>query len=769
MARARARAESRARYYVRKESDRRGWRTAHVSAGGHFLEENEISAFFEDIGLGQDRPDFLVCFSGAPSMVIEAKNEAGKSEVAIQEAMDYADCINESGKYSVKIAVGAAGEEDQGYAITVRYKSDAGWVPLCFKGQEITTVPSPLEVELALEADNGTTTVSIPDSAAFVDAAIELSGILRAAKIEAPLRPKVIGAVVLAMYQGKIDINPERALDAVNQLVRDAITAARDIVCEKKKRLIDAITLTQADFHRLSNSMGRVENILRRLNVRSVLQTDTDFLGMFYEAFLRYGYDNNALGIVFTPRHITRSCVNLIGASPTDKVIDIASGTGGFLVAAFDKMLGAAKSQASIDQVKSALYGFDTNPTVWAMASLNMLFRGDGKSHIELGSCLEDANRATVKRSFSRAFLNPPFSQKTEPEVAFIDAAMDALQAEGLLVAVVYAGVFADDDHKDWRAEFLRNHTLLGMISLPNDLFYPTAADTSILIAQAHVPHSVEQKVFMGRIWNDGYTKLKNRRVECTGGQINEIEKLFHNFRAGRIVGSPLVTLIAGHDIRGGIEWSPQQWLPQPAPTEAELKSEQTAVLRSIYQAAAYFPGLAEEALDAFCETWKDLPALPHGKTAQVSDFFDVATGASTGEKNYSDGSMPYISSGDSTNSIVRLVSPVFDEYFPGGLTVTAFGFASVQPWRFMARGNGGSAVRVLTPRYAMSPSDLVWFAAQINIQRWRFFYARMAIKSRLERLTVTSPMPGLGVRNQALAANIRAFALALNDYSATD
>jgi hypothetical protein len=75
-----------------------------------------------------------------------------------------------------------------------------------------------------------------------------------------------------------------------------------------------------------------------------------------------------------------------------------------------------------------------------------------------------------------------------------------------------------------------------------------------------------------------------------------------------------------------------------------------------------------------------------------------------------------------------------------GAITVTAFGQACIQPWPFIARGNGGSSVRVLIPRYRMSFADLLWFTAQINAQKWRFFYARMAIKSRIERLFVTSP-----------------------------
>jgi hypothetical protein len=39
-----------------------------------------------------------------------------------------------------------------------------------------------------------------------------------------------------------------------------------------------------------------------------------------------------------------------------------------------------------------------------------------------------------------------------------------------------------------------------------------------------------------------------------------------------------------------------------------------------------------------------------------------------------------------------------------------------------------------------MNINDWIWFIVQINIQQWRFFYGRMSIKSRLERLLVTSP-----------------------------
>jgi hypothetical protein len=757
----RIRAESRARYYIREEATRRGWNTAHLGRGGDCLEENEIQAHFPDIGLGLERPDFLFCIAGLPAVTVEAKNEIGKLEQAVVEATAYADLINEAGKYRVSLAVGAAGEPDRGFLAETWYRSSRGWIPLESHGFPLTTLPSKGEAELAIQADDGTTAVSIPASHEFIDAALELSVILRSAKIEAPLRPKVIGALTVAMYEGDVDTTPKNALRSINALAKSAITNSPDLARETKLKLIDALRLSSADFERLAPAIGRIVAILRRLNVRSVLRTDTDFLGMFYEAFLRYGYDNNALGIVFTPRHITRFCVDLLEPSPRSRVIDIASGTGGFLVAAFDRMMEEAKSPKARVKVKESIFGFETNPTVWALSVLNMFFRGDGKSHLRLSSCFARDIQKQTRGQFTQAFLNPPFSQADEPESDFLDAAMDALEPGGQMAAVVYAGVFADDLHRNWREAFLRRHSLQAMISLPEDLFYPTAAPTTIVVARAHEPQQPDQPILMSRIWNDGFTKLKSRRVEAPGSQLPEALKAFRSLDAG-IAETPrsrIAARVKAERLTGGEEWSPQQWLPQPRMGKRQRDQLSAGAMRSIYQAVAQLPDLADQALDDFCQAWESLPILPKRKRGPVSDFFDVANARSSGEKNYEVGSVAYVSSGDATNSVVRLVEEVPVETFKtGALTVTAFGTACIQPWPFMGRGNGGSSVRVLTPKYNMTLRELLWFATQINAQRWRFFYARMAIKSRLEQLTVQSPAERLPDAGESLARRLRAF-----------
>lgn len=750
------RSETRTRYFIRCIAAKRGWNTAHVSKNGDFLEEQEIVDMFPDIGLGAEKPDFLVCHRADPTMIIEAKNDFKKINQAINEAVEYADTINKTGKYRIKLAVGVAGEDDNGYQVAVKYLKDANWHLLRSCGYELTTIPSTREVELALQADDATTTVSVPSSSEFIEAAIDISSILRSAKIEAPLRPKVIGAIITALYQGEIDLTSGKELNSINELVEAAISESIDLDDAKKVRLKDALRMTGNDYDRLSPKIQRVVSLLKRLNIRSVLQTDTDFLGLLYEAFLRYGYDNSALGIVFTPRHITKLCVDLIDARMSDKVIDIASGTGGFLVSAFDKMMAAAKGPKAVEKVKQSLYGFDTNPTVWALATLNMFFRGDGKSHIENGDCFDEQNRQSVKGKFTRAFLNPPFSQENEPERDFIDAAMDALEPGGLLACVVKAGIFADADNAMWRSSFIKKHTLVGVISLPEDLFYPTAAPTSILIAKAHIPMDNTNEVFMGRIWNDGYVKLKGKRVHCGGSQLSEIIRCFQAFQQRATFKSPIAALIKADCVLDGQEFSPQQWLDQPAITEAELMSAKKAVLMSIFQTVTAIPEIADEVLETFPAPEAALKEVPLKMIKPVSFFFDIYNGRSSGEKKYTVGTCPYISSGDIFNSVIRLVSDEQGEVFcSGGITVTAFGQAYVQPWRFMARGNGGSSVRVLIPKYRMSLNELCWFAAQINLQRWRFFYGRMAIKSRLKDLMISSPDVKLSDNDEPIFARI--------------
>lgn len=752
------RAESRCRYLIRSIASQKGWNIKHPQKGGDFLEEQEIEDFFQDCGLEGTKPDFLVCKRNLPIIVVEAKNDISKIDTAVKEAMGYADLINNKGKYNVRIAVGVAGEEDHGYLFKSLFWNGKEWKTLTSKGYELTSFPSVFETEGAIATNNGTTEISIPQVSDYIDTAIELSSILRSAKIEPSLRPKVLGAVITALYWGEINIGDGKELDSINELVSSAIKSTDHFEDGKKELLIETLKLTIGDYNRLANKIGKIVFLLKKLNIKSILQTDTDFLGLLYEAFIRYGYDNNSLGIVFTPRHITKYCAELINVNASDKVIDIACGSGGFLVASFDRMVKTSKKMGIPPEIiRESLYGFDTNPTVWSLAALNMFFRGDGKSHIENVSCFEKKVSDSLANKFTKALLNPPFSQIDEPERDFISMAMDSLQTMGQLAVVVKSGIFADDDNAQWRMEFLRKHTVLGMISLPGDLFYPTAVDTTIMIAQAHRPQQKNDKVFMAKIWNDGFKKLKGKRVEVDGSQLPEVMCQFKKFMEKKKVKSNIATTISASKIMAHwAEFSPEQYLPQPSFSKDVQDIFIENITKSILTATVCLEEISDEVIGDY-PLYGDLPDIPYGEEGNIEKFFTVSGGKSSGESNYLGGSCPYVSSGDPQNSIIRLVNDVDGEVFErGGITVTCFGQASVQPWRFMARGNGGSAVRVLLPKFKMTYSEMAWFAAQINMQKWRFFYGRMAIQKRLKQLIIKAPAQKIEDKNGGIAEKIK-------------
>ena len=384
--------------------------------------------------------------------------------------------------FDVRLAVGVAGSPDRRIYTRTRYRHNGSWRELESFGFPLTQLPTPLETEVAIQRGDGTTDVQLPDEREFFDAAINISNILRLAKIEEAKRPMVIGSVILALWQGDFSLQRSTVIKQINANVEAAIDNFSDIRDKQRRQLIEALSLG-ADAQGLRNRIEGVVHQLERLNIRSIMRSGVDFLGQFYETFLRYGCNTKNMGIVFTPRHITRLCANLVRVELGQTVYDPACGTGGFLVAAFDKMLNQAGNETGRQNARKSLFGRDTNATVWSLAMLNMLFRGDGKSRIEYCSAFDGT---PPEGRFQRVLMNPPFSQEGEPEIDFIDHALQALAPGGIAAVVVKANVMVDPNLAAWRRELVARHHVLGVISLPPDLFYPTAASTVILVVQAH-------------------------------------------------------------------------------------------------------------------------------------------------------------------------------------------------------------------------------------------------------------------------------------------
>lgn len=351
------RAESRCRYYTREEAARIGWDVRHPSNGGHFLEEQEIVDFFPRLreALGGERPDFGAVRGDKLRLIVECKNDYRELGAAVREAQEYAEVINKVKGFDVRLAVGVAGTPDK--LVQARsYFLRGKWVDLTSHKFPLTQIPAPRELDIALTNADGTTDVQLPDESEFFDAAIRISNILRLAKIEESVRPKVIGAIILALYQGDFRLEPAYSIEDINTNINAAIAEFTDVPAARRELLAKTLRLS-TEAETLRPAIRELVFQLERLNVRSIMRSGVDFLGQFYETFLRYGCDTKKMGIVFTPRHITRYCTELIGVKLGMEVYDPAAGTGGFLVSAFDRMM----SEATTPKAKKAGQGI----TVW--------------------------------------------------------------------------------------------------------------------------------------------------------------------------------------------------------------------------------------------------------------------------------------------------------------------------------------------------------------------------------------------------------------------
>lgn len=742
---ARKRAEMRSRYFTRDEARRLGWNVAHPDQGGAFLEEQEVIDYFPELvpALGRDRPDFAALGpDGKPNLIIECKAQAKRIETALTEAKQYAEAIASVPGYDIRLAVGVAGTPDQRVYTRTQFRINGEWTDLESCGFPLTQLPTPDETDLAIERGDGTTDVQLPDEREFFDAAIRISSIMRLAKIEEAKRPIVIGSIILALWQGEFPTTRSTVLDYINANVKAAIDTFSGVPQKQRQQLHETLSLG-ADAIGITDRIDLLIHQLERLNIRSIMRSDVDFLGQFYETFLRYGCNTKNIGIVFTPRHITRVCADLIKVGIGHRIYDPACGTGGFLVAAFDRMMKEAATETARQKARRSLYGRDTNATVWSLAVLNMMFRGNGKSKIEFKSAFSGPKR---RNKFDRILMNPPFSQQGEPEIDFIDHALDALKPGGIAAIVVKTNVMIDPALSFWRKALVGRHQVLGVITLPSDLFYPTAVSTVILIVRAH-SKGPQQKTFLAVIQNDGFTISKKRRIRRKGSQLSDLTHMFHCFlnndEVEQVPG--FVGTVNRNSLLEGGEICAERWLPAADFSIKAYESHRTAAFQHIALAVANYPDAVDVAIENYESLLSDLRSFRRTLT-KLGDWFKISNGRSTGIKNYPGGDIPYVSSGDTSNSVVGMVKPPEDEtYITPHITITAFGHAALQPWKFCARGNGGSAVRVLQPVMRMTVAELVWFIGQVNEQRWRFHYGRMATRERLKMLEVTQPPKDLG------------------------
>jgi len=723
----------------------RGWNSAQPPRG-QLLLQNEYRNYpylldalkgKGKAGRGGDGfPDFIVINSdGRPMIVGEAKADHNRIGTAITEASEiYGEALFAKG-YPV-LAVGIAGHQRSNIAIQIKKRDTNNWRTVNFQETPIQWIPGPDEaLDLLSDKNRFDLTPRVPSQEILARYGEKMNEIFRSCKISDALRPAAIGAFMLAVWftKGDIRTSPAHVLEDINRACKEAFRMAN------KSSLANSILLQEANVA-LANAAPQILHMLHLLGI-ATLNHAHDYIGQLYESFFRFT-GGNTIGQYFTPRHIVEFMTGIVQVSHSDFVIDPTCGTGGFLVSSLYKMTeGRGLTHAQISKhVEQHLRGFESEPITAALCVVNMIMRGDGKTGIFAEDCFTSPNYPKNEATVSLG--NPPFPHKKsddKPE-KFVNRALEALKTRGKLAFILPASMLVKADKKNWRSQILKNHTLRGVISLPDELFQPyAAATTAIVIIEKGIPHSAKTSTFFCRVSNDGLKLRKGVRIKDVGGQLEKAEKYFH-----------LGESEAGFCIMANanaVDWSPGSFIESRDYPVAELKSEINELLR--IQAA--FHALHADKLVELRSALEAnlLDVQPYSIKSKVTgkevralgSLFSISYGQGELETKHSlgTGCMPIISSAGSDNGCcgfydfshrTSLIKPPFVTVPRTG----SIGFAHVQHWPCGAT----SDCILLIPKPSATIEDMYIASAVIRLERWRFNYGRKITPSRITDVEIS-------------------------------
>ncbi len=335
---------------------------------------------------------------------------------------------------------------------------------------------------------------------------------------------------------------PEDKIKLMMSIFRNVIQidADRDVLIDKDKLVAKDIKEDQASMTK------QVFVFLYKHMFRQISDTvgSLDILGLAYSSLLKYSTNANSgsLGIVLTPSYVTDLMASLVKLNYKSHVMDLATGSGSFLVSAMNQMIADANEHSVInsDDVKQKidhirryqLLGVELNARMWVLAAVNMVLRNDGSSSLIKGSSFDLADSVFDKFKPDRFLLNPPFSYK-ENGMPFVELGLKHMQPHGL-VAVIIQDSAGSGKAKLTNQAILKHNTLLASIKMPTDLFEPSAGvQTSIYLFEAGVPHDFDRPVNFVDFRNDGYKRTK-RGLNEVDHPIERYEDVVNIARYGR-------------------------------------------------------------------------------------------------------------------------------------------------------------------------------------------------------------------------------------------
>ena len=291
---------------------------------------------------------------------------------------------------------------------------------------------------------------------------------------------------------------------------------------------------------RISLDTNSIVYVVGELQNYSLTNSERDVVADAFETFIGKALKGGQ-GQFFTPRNVVRMMVDILQPTETEKIIDPACGSGGFLIDALRAVWNKADAKyrrlgwkekdiekKKIEIATNNFRGLDKDYFLSKVAKAYMNLVGDGTTGIFCEDSLElpqnwksDTQVKIQLGTFDVLLTNPPFGskikvegdeklkqfdfgykwkfdessnrlvktnslkQQEEPQVLFVERCLELLKDGGRMAMVLPSGILGNEHQEYLRQTILEKGSLFAIVELPFETFSPNVTiNTSVLFIQ---------------------------------------------------------------------------------------------------------------------------------------------------------------------------------------------------------------------------------------------------------------------------------------------
>ena len=384
-------------------------------------------------------------------------------------------------------------------------------------------------------------------------------------------RAEDVGLVKVKKYKWSVYTKEDQYKNDLPNYMKEVFEYIKNLNSNQEsfKNAMNGASFEITKFSLLQAAIGLIDEIyLEAEKERIEGQHFQDTLGDFYEHILKHTNEAGKNGQFRTPRHIIQLMCEILDPNINDTICDVAAGTSGFLIGAYQYIIKQNSSEKGIidengfkkktsgNKIKigsnnekklteSTLFGYDIDTTMIRLGMMNLLMHNIKNPNIkQLDSISQNFDKKEKGVRYSKILANPPFTgridsveattkskiyppilkngkrikQTIQSEILFLERIIQLLKVGGKAAVIVPEGVLFGSAKAPTKIRelLLTICSLDAVISLPSGVFMPyTGVKTSILVFTkmgAKKEGYNTKKVWFYGMDSDGYSLDANRK-----------------------------------------------------------------------------------------------------------------------------------------------------------------------------------------------------------------------------------------------------------------